>query len=76
MEDNREKNEEDDEDHPSPCGHFCHLRRSFRPPPFIDFPEGNQVLYGPQPICEYATVARCLKIKVAHSPAFPALAIL
>ena len=27
-----------------------HLRRSFRPPLLVGFPEGNQILYTPQPI--------------------------
>ena len=31
MKNNRKKNDEDDEYHPSPCGDFCHLRCSFRP---------------------------------------------
>jgi len=44
MEDNRTKNEEDDEDHPSPLGYFCHLHVSSAPdapdPPFnMDFYE-------------------------------------
>ena len=51
MENKREENEKDSEYDPSPCGNLSHLRRSFRPPLFVGFPEGYEVFYAPKPIC-------------------------
>src|SRR3984893_12518130 len=33
------------------CSYQVHFCRSFRPPLFVGFPEGNQVFDAPEPIC-------------------------
>jgi hypothetical protein len=35
-----------------------HLRRSFRPPQFVGFPEGNQVINDPQAVARCTTLPR------------------